>query len=68
MKYRLVDEIGGIEQIWGKTTEILSSKPENILLCSTCTIYHDLVYIRRRRQWHPTPVLLPRKSMDRGAW
>ena len=21
-----------------------------------------------RRQWHPTPVLLPRKSMDQGAW
>ena len=24
--------------------------------------------LRRRRQWHPTPVLLPGKSMDRGAW
>ena len=22
----------------------------------------------RRRQWQPTPVLLPGKSMDRGAW
>ena len=22
----------------------------------------------RRRQWHPSPVLLPGKSMDRGAW
>ena len=22
----------------------------------------------RRRQWHPTPVLLPGKSMDKGAW
>ena len=22
----------------------------------------------RRRQWHPTPVLLPGKSMNRGAW
>ena len=21
-----------------------------------------------KRQWHPTPVLLPGKSMDRGAW
>ena len=21
-----------------------------------------------RRQWHPTPVLLPGKSMDGGAW
>ena len=23
---------------------------------------------RQRRQWHPTPVLLPGKSMDEGAW
>ena len=23
---------------------------------------------RRRRQWHPTPVLLPKNPMDRGAW
>ena len=22
----------------------------------------------RRRQWHPTPVLLPGKSMNGGAW
>ena len=22
----------------------------------------------RRRQWHPTPVLLPGESMDGGAW
>ena len=22
----------------------------------------------RRRQWHPTPELLPGKSMDGGAW
>ena len=24
--------------------------------------------IGRRRQWHPTPVLLPGNAMDRGAW
>ena len=24
--------------------------------------------LERRRQWHPTPVLLPGKSMDGGAW
>ena len=24
--------------------------------------------LQRRRQWHPTPVLLPGKSMDGGAW
>ena len=27
-------------------------------------IYGDL----RRRQWHPTPVLLPENPMDGGAW
>ena len=26
------------------------------------------VYIYRRRQWHPTPVLLPGKSHGRRAW
>ena len=25
-------------------------------------------FLLRRRQWHPTPVLLPGKSMDGGAW
>ena len=29
-------------------------------------VFHCKVF--RRRQWHPTPVLLPGKSMDRGAW
>ena len=24
--------------------------------------------LKRRRQWHPTPVLSPGKSMDRGGW
>ena len=24
--------------------------------------------VTQRRQWHPTPVLLPGKSMDGGAW
>ena len=30
----------------------------------------SMIYIcnSRRRQWHPTPVLLPGKSMDGGAW
>ena len=27
-----------------------------------------LLTLFQRRQWHPTPVLLPGKSMDRGAW
>ena len=27
------------------------------------------MYVSQRRQWHPTPVLLPGKShIDRGAW
>ena len=26
------------------------------------------VYYNWRRQWHPTPVLLPGKFLDRGAW
>jgi hypothetical protein len=29
------------------------------------------LWVRRipwRRKWQPTPVILPRKSMDRGAW
>ena len=39
----------------------------------TCVIIKDLsiyiyMYIERRRQWHPTPVLLPENPMDRGAW
>ena len=28
----------------------------------------QVYYQSRRRQWHPTPVLLPGKSMDGGAW
>ena len=29
---------------------------------------YTLRSISRRRQWHPTPVLLPGKSMDRETW
>ena len=25
-------------------------------------------HISQRRQWHPTPVLLPENPMDGGAW
>ena len=28
----------------------------------------NLYILLRRRQWHPTPGLLPGKSIDRGAW
>ena len=40
--------------------------------CTTKWFRHIYVYIYthiyQRRQWHPTPVLLPGKSMDGGAW
>ena len=32
------------------------------------TYLYVYIGIYQRRQWHPTPVLLPGKSMDRGAW
>jgi len=32
------------------------------------TIFLNSIYMRQRRQWHPTPVLLPGKSMDGGGW
>ena len=35
--------------------------PSLFLLC----LYLSLLW---RRQWHPTPVLLPGESMDGGAW
>ena len=33
-----------------------------------CGQFNLRQYNIRRSQWHPTPVLLPRKSMDEGAW
>ena len=30
--------------------------------------FYRLYCLSRRRQWHPTPVLLPENAMDRGAW
>ena len=35
--------------------------------CLACEFYTNREK-SRRRQWHPTPVLLPGKSMDGGAW
>ena len=40
-------------------------------LCLRISDYQDLKFsmqFRRRRQWHPTPVLLPGNLMDGGAW
>ena len=36
--------------------------------CSKNKDYGILCYHFRRRQWHPTPVLLPGKPLDGGAW
>ena len=36
-----------------------------------CNTDHEMamsIHISQRRQWHPTPVLLPGKSMDGGDW
>ena len=45
------------------------------LCCKTMSFAHiqeatiyTCYFLKRRRQWHPTPVLLPGKSMDGGAW
>ena len=45
------------------------------LVCVICLSLGELLLVTcgpltyyRRRQWHPTPVLLPGKSMDGGAW
>ena len=35
---------------------------------SFCCVYGFLCCSSRRRQWHPTPVLLPGNPMDGGAW
>ena len=39
---------------------------ENLQQVKTYLLLHNSDL--RRRQWHPTPVLLPGKSMDGGAW
>ena len=39
------------------------------LMSILCPIsFVPLSSLQRRRQWHPTPVLLPGKSMDGGDW
>ena len=39
-----------------------------IILLFILLFYIMFLAVHRRRQWHPTPVLLPGKSQDRGAW
>ena len=48
----------------------LSGK-ESTCQCKRCRRYGFDPWIRKipwRRKWQPTPVFLPGKSMDRGAW
>ena len=30
--------------------------------------FYSVPQVLQRRQWHPTPVLLPGKPLDEGAW
>jgi len=40
-----------------------------LLITSLLFVLFEVKYTSlQRRQWHPTPVLLPGKSMDGGAW
>ena len=47
-----------------KLKEFLKDKLEVLIKLkgSKCSSENRLTYINRRRQWHPTPVLLPGKS------
>ena len=37
-------------------------------MMSTDDYFGQARQLQRRRQWHPTPVLLPGKPLDGGAW
>jgi len=61
-----------IDHILGHKSSL--GKFKNIEIISSIFYDHNAVRLDinygggGRRQWHPTPVLLPGKSMDRGAW
>ena len=40
---------------------------KGIMMVLQMTLVMTLVRMQRRRQWHPTPVLLPGKSQGRGS-
>ena len=47
------------------------SPPLHLKICLSSLLLEiigETAFLHRRRQWHPTPVLLPGKSMDRAAW
>ena len=52
-------------QLWrrGPTVNVISMIPTQLEFPS----FHRLSGIFRRRQWHPTPVLLPGESQGRGS-
>ena len=65
--------------LWPRMWTILVNVPwasalQMFLIMLYCPLYHCChsfhlhISICRIRQWHRTPVLLPGKSMDRGAW
>ena len=64
--------IGDKVKSWEESENIhhvpwLDLSRRSFLLFSPNCVF-GLVLYRWRRQWHPTPVLLPGKSMDGGAW
>ena len=61
--------VGECMEVLGETMDTLLFFPPYLALCIssiwlflTCIFYNELVHWRRRRQWHPTLVLLPGKS------
>ena len=50
------------------TCSTLKEIKEKIEQMKAASILIHFITNPRRRQWHPTPVLLSGKSMDRGAW
>ena len=61
-------ESKGLSRVFSSTAvrnhQFFSTQPS---LWSTLTFVHDYWKNNQRRQWHPTPVLLPRKSHRRRS-
>ena len=57
--------------LWPPVLEILTWKLwfiKNAHLKKKAHLFGFTILIHQRRQWRPTPVLLPGKSHDGGAW